>query len=370
MNIAVYYNLNYGGAKRSVQEHVKGLSRLGHNVDVYTTDDEKDDLSPGLYARKEFNYKFNILKISIPIISRIAKDFSVFIILKNLHEKIASDIDERKYDIVLVHTDFYTQSPFILRFLKTKNAYYILEPLRIASEYALRIPSDWNILNKLYETINRYIRKKIDIKNARSANYYLSISFLGKFYAAQIYDIYSKVSYLGVDKDIFKPLNIKKKNQILFVAPKDYIFGYDLILEAQKLIHKNIRPQLRIIFGSDKKRRISDKDLVREYNQSIVTISLSRLDTFGLVPLESMACGTPVIATNMPSYKEIIDDGLTGYFTEFDPVELSEKIMYIIKNPKLARKLGNNGREIIEEKWSWEKRSRELEQNLIKLLIK
>ena len=69
MKIAVFYNLAFGGAKRVVQEHVKGLVGLGHTVDVYTTDQGSDIFDPGKYASSVFVYpqvgEKNILSRSI-----------------------------------------------------------------------------------------------------------------------------------------------------------------------------------------------------------------------------------------------------------------------------------------------------------------
>lgn len=368
MKIAVYYNLDYGGAKRAVQEHVKGLSKLGHQVDVYTIDEKSDNLSPSLFSNEEFQYAFKPLQIKVPVVCRIAYDLSVFLLLKNLHKKIALDIDRKKYDIVLLHADHYTQSPYLSRCLKTKNVYYVLEPLRIVHEYALGIPSSWNIFNRIYESLNRYIRNKIDLENARSATYSLAISYVGKFYAGLAYDIYPKVSYLGVDEKLFKKINIKKKNQIFYVAPKDYLFGYDLITKAIQFIPDRIRPELKVIFGANQKNRLSDRDVVREYNQSVATVSLSRLDTFGLVPLESMACTTPVIVLDMPGYREIVEDDITGFLVEPDPKQIAQKIKFLIENPKEAQEMGLRGRKIIENKWTWEKQIKNLEKMLIEFV--
>lgn len=364
MKIAVYYNLAYGGAKRAVQEHVKGLRELGHEVDVYTHDREKDSFYPGNEANEAYQYKFSIKEIGIPIIGRIFRDAQMFIALKNLHKIITQDIDSRGYDIVLVHTDTYTQSPFILQYLKTKNVYYCLEPLRMVYEYSLRIDQSLGLLNKLYEYLNRYIRKKIDRENARAARDTLAISLFGREYMIHAYNLYPKISYLGVDEASFKPHKGKKKRQVLFIAEKEYIYGYDLAQEAMKLIPANIRPELKIVFGTKKNQRITDKELIALYNESMVTLSLSRYDTFGLVPLESMACGTPVIALNAAGYRETMLDGKTGYLVDFDPQEIADKIVYFLNNPHASYEMGKSGRAWIEQKWTWSKQIKALEKQL------
>lgn len=368
MKVAIFYNLDFGGAKRTVQEHVRGLKKLGHQVDVYTTDSQKDDLSPAKFADHEYFYQFEIRNVSVPVIKRIYSDLQVFFGLKKLHKAIASDIDKRGYDVALIHADMYTQSPFILRFLKTKNIYHSMEPLRIAYEYSLRVSDDIGLFNKIYETINRYIRKNIDRTNARAATEIMAISYYGRAYLMQVYDIVPHVSYLGVDPEVFVPKKIKKKLQIFYCAPKESIFGFDLLEQALKLIPKEIRPEIRIVFGPKKSIRLSEKDVVKVYNESIVTVSLSKLDTFGIVPLESMACEVPVIATNTPAYREIVVDGKTGFLIEFNPQELAEKIVYLIKNPTMAIKMGSQGRILVKKQWTWEIQVKKLEKLLSSLV--
>ncbi len=364
MKIAIYYNLPFGGAKRVVREHVRGLKLLGHYVDIYTLKHAPDIFDPEILADKTFFYQFSVRQGSIPFLSRLAKDIQVFFSLRNLHQKIAYDIDNHNYDIVLVHSDWLTQAPFILRFLKTNNVYYCLEPLRIAYEYSLRIPESIRGLNRVYEIFTRMIRKRIDRANARSAKHILTLSLFGREYIIHAFDLYPKISYLGVDINMFRPLKVKKKNQILFVAEKEYIYGYDLAIAAMNLIPENIRPELKVLFGTNKTQRISDEDLVQLYSESMLTLSLSRYDTFGLVPLESMACATPVIALNVAGYRETIIDGETGFLVDFDPKNIADTIVSCLNNPNKIKKMGINGRKWVEKQWSWEKQIKLLESFL------
>lgn len=356
MKIAIFYYIKFSGAKRVVQEHTKGLKTLGNIVDIYTTDNQKDIFDPAIYADNKYYYEYNPVDIDLPVIKRVKKDFyDTFVNLRRLHKKIAKDIDNRNYDLVLVHTDINTQAPFILRFLKTKSVYFCLEPLRNAYEYSLRLKKNTLILNKIYEDINRWVRKKIDLKNTLSANHILTISLFARERIISAYDLYPKISYLGVNETVFKPKNIRKQNQVFFVAEKYPIYGYDLAVKALNLIPKESRPVLKIVsWTKDNGERLSDEELSNIYNQSIVTLSLSRFDTFGLVTLESMACGVPVIALNVAGYRETVLDGKTGYLVGFEPKEIAEKIIYLLNNPKEVKKMGEKGRDWVENKWAWE----------------
>lgn len=371
MKIAVFYNLKFGGAKRVVYEHVKGLASRGHHLTVYTTDQYSDSFDPGSAAHEEYRYALNEKNLNIPVLGRIQKDLTTFISLKNLHHKIAQEIDQSDYDIVLVHTDTLTQAPFILQFLKTENVYFCLEPLRIAYEYGLKIPHNFPFFLKPYEILTRYHRKMIDQTNARAARNTLALSLFDREYMIHAYDLFPKVSYLGVNEKIFRPLSIAKKNQVFFLAEKLKLSGYDYAMQALEKIPKAIRPELKILsWTKDPAKRLSDTEVVKLYNESLVTLSLSTYDTFGLIPLESMSCSTPVIAFNVAGYRETMLDHKTGFLVDFNAQEIADKIMFLQKNPEKAQEMGKAGREWIEKTWTWEKQIIILEKLLLSFIEK
>lgn len=362
MKIAVFYNLTFSGAKRTVLEHVKGLRALGHTVDVYTLDEEHDIFDPGAVADNDYRYKYKQIILNVPLLGRIIRDIGDFYILKSIHEGIAYDIDEKKYDIALIHTDRLTQAPFILRFLKTKKVYFCLEPLKMVYEYGLRISDDFSFLNRIYEAFNRFIRKRIDRENARASDFCLAISYFGRELMIQAFDVYPQISYLGVNTKRFKNLHIPKKNQILFIGQKLKLNGYEYALRAIKLIPKEIRPELKILsISKGKTGRLSDAEVIKLYNESLITLSLSNFDTFGLVALESLACEVPVIAFNVAGYRETMMDKKTGYLVDFSVSEIADRIITLINDPELRDEMGKKGREWVEKEWTWKKQIKNLE---------
>jgi D-inositol-3-phosphate glycosyltransferase len=82
--------------------------------------------------------------------------------------------------------------------------------------------------------------------------------------------------------------------------------------------------------------RVRQEDLSAYYSAADVLVLPSYHETFGLVVLESLACGTPVIATRVGAVENIIRDGETGYVVQHnDPASLAEKIEAVL--------LGRNG---------------------------
>ena len=368
MKIAVFYNLSFGGAKRVVFEHVKGLRDKGHIIDLYTLNPENDIFDPSVFCRKTYSYKINLTS-AYPFIKRFIKDYKNFFTLKNLHKEIAAEIDSRNYDIVLVHPDKLTQAPFLLRFLKTPSAYYCQEPLRIAYEYAYRLKEKVDFLRRIYEESTRLYRKQIDRQNVRAASLTIASCDHIRERMIEAYEVYPKVVYCGVDEKIFHPMSKKKKNKVLYVGSSNVVTdGYDLTEKALQHLPRNIRPQLHeLSWKKQNGERLTEKELVKIYSQSIVTLCTSKLETFGLVPLESMACGVPVIATKVGGHRETVVDGETGFLVDFDPKEIAGKIMLLLQNPELSRKLGRNGRIWVEKKWTWKRNISDLESLLKKL---
>lgn len=365
MKIAVFYNLNFGGAKRAAYDQVKLLVERGHLVDVYTTDDKTDMFDFSKVSSNFFKYKYIEIENKIPYISRLLNDLKTFYSLNDLHKKISKDIDRKKYDIILVHPDKITQSPYLLRHLKTRNAYYCQEPLRIVYEYVLRPNMNMGFGKYFYELSTRFIRKRIDLQNVRSATFTIASCYHIRERMIEVYGVYPLVSYLGIDINVFKPAKIKKQNQVFFVGNKNvWSDGYDLVESALKKIPTSIRPKLKIVewVGKDN-NRLSDEELSQQYSVSLATLCLSRLETFGLVPLESMSSGTPVIATRVSGHRETVIDGYGGYLVEFDPDEIAQKIIKLLENKKMQK----NARQHAVSNWSWNKKIVEFEKLLSKL---
>jgi len=80
-----------------------------------------------------------------------------------------------------------------------------------------------------------------------------------------------------------------------------------------------------------------------------------RTEALGVVLLEAMASGCPVIGSNVGGIPDIITDGENGFLVpEQSPEILAEKIVQILSNPDLKRKFRINGRETAQKLFSWE----------------
>lgn len=354
MKIAVFHCLPPGGAKRVVYEEIKLLSKK-NQIDLYQFRSfENDFLDFIILNSKIFEYNFDPSNTFPGFLSRLISEYKIIVSLQNLHKKIAADIDKNHYDIVIVHPDKYTQAPFLLKYLKTKSIYYCEELLRVAYDDQFSFPQSVSFLHKIYERFIRGVKKIIDKQNAQAASVILTNSKFTKENIRQAYNRVADVCYLGVDSNSFKPLRNQKKNTILYIGAPAEINGYSL-LENVLRNNPKIAKRMKIINFFDKKSSLNENELISSYSEAIVTLCLSYGEPFGLVVLESMACGTPVIAVNEAGYKESLLHKKTGYLIKRDEKELTERIIQLMNNQDLANKLGSQGRIYAKNNWTWEK---------------
>jgi glycosyltransferase involved in cell wall biosynthesis len=92
---------------------------------------------------------------------------------------------------------------------------------------------------------------------------------------------------------------------------------------------------------------------VRQFRVSVLT---SKSEGLPNVVLESMAAGRPVIATAVGGIPELIEDGVTGFLVPpEDPMSLAERIVCLLKEPSLARSMGERGRQKVEGEFTIER---------------
>jgi len=99
-------------------------------------------------------------------------------------------------------------------------------------------------------------------------------------------------------------------------------------------------------------QNLSQEKMINLYNKSDVCLSTSRYESFGLAPLEAMACGTPVVVPkNVPSFGEYVRDGMDGFIYN----DLNQVIEDIYKVEKLDFKKIR----IHAHRFSWRKMAKE-----------
>jgi glycosyltransferase involved in cell wall biosynthesis len=94
----------------------------------------------------------------------------------------------------------------------------------------------------------------------------------------------------------------------------------------------------------------------------------SRGEGFGLVYLEAMACGKPVIGGAHGGAPEVIDDGRTGYVVQHgDAVQLATSIETLLANPEMAHEMGKRGKQRVENEFRFNAFAKSLKKILREL---
>src|SRR5713226_1627805 len=79
-------------------------------------------------------------------------------------------------------------------------------------------------------------------------------------------------------------------------------------------------------------------------------------ETFGLVAIEAFGCGVPVIASRLGAMAEIVEEGHTGLlFRAGDAWDLAQKVCWAVDHTDAVRRMGENARQVYEEKYTTEK---------------
>jgi len=351
MRLAVYHNLPSGGAKKFLWGFVD-RARHRHDVDLYRLDDFDNESFCDLRSlvANDFRYHAGVRPRSI---SASYRPLQIWTKLAHTERVIAADIDSRNYDAVLVNHCQHTTSPFLLRRLRTRSLYYMQEPRRHHYEYARMPAMPLNVRQPIgtVRTLRRMAilasTKARDAASVRAATEVLCNSQYSLESIARAYGRYPTVSYLGVDDTEYVPGPPSVPRQgLLAVGALHPSKGQLLIVDAVGLLLPSRRPVVDLVFDREEpdyrqaveKRaaeagvavrfhhRIDEAALIGRYQSAIATVCTSELEPFGLTPLESIACGTPVVAVREAGFRESVVDGVNGYLVDRAPEAVSEAI--------------------------------------------
>jgi len=131
----------------------------------------------------------------------------------------------------------------------------------------------------------------------------------------------------------------------IVIAGEDFGYLQKLIQLAQKLKI----PKDSIIFTG----RLSEQELKELYAAADIIVIPSIYEPFGIVALEAMACGKPIVASACGGLLDIIKHGINGLTVKpHDPVGLAMAVVTLLEDPSLAKTMGEtNKRAVIKYSW-------------------
>lgn len=225
----------------------------------------------------------------------------------------------------------------------------------------------------VYGNLVKFIKERL-IKI--SYGYADGIKFISKDlyeYDRRLFKLDSKKSEIFFDfvpTDVFKKKGPSRDGYVLLVGYPYHIKGVDVLIKAFNLI-TNDYPGLKLkVIGHCEDRTeyeamtggntnimfypgMKYEQIIPEFENCRIFVLPSRTEAMGRVLIEAMACGKPVIGSNVGGIPGVIEDGVNGFLFESENHEmLAEKMRRILDNDELAQSMGESGYKIASEKYS------------------
>jgi len=334
-----------GGVVKHIYYLDKNLREMGHEVKIIAPCSEDSEPLP------EHLIKASSVVIGIPFagsVSRIA-------ISPLVYRRVKKILEKENFDIVHIHEP---ATPFLpLAALRHSKA------INVGTFHAFR--PDSHPIYEYSEPILKRIAKKLDgrIAVSRAAREHISRYFPGEY----------RIIPNGVDVDLFggpaRPIerfNDGRPN-VLFVGRLEKRKGLRYLLEAFRWVKQAVPSARLLVVGAfddeDKKPfveyvrenhiygvrfigKVPEEELPRYYHTCEVFCAPSTgYESFGIVLLEAMAAGKPVVASDIPGYSDVVRSGAEGLLVPpANPEALARAIIYLLQNPALRDYMGQMGR--------------------------
>ena len=347
----MYYPLP-GGISEHIYHLYIEMKMMGHTVHILTGKSFKETKS------ENSDIKRYGLSVSVPAnksFAHVTLGFKMFFDIKNLLQK-------EKYDVIHIHGALAPTLPLAAIFFSNETniiTFHASHNRSIGYE-ALKSP-----LLKFFQKIDGLIAVSNEAKRS-----------VCKYFPGD-YEIIPN----GVDTKRFSVNNQKLEKyidgriNILFVGRQDPRKGIKYLYKAMDYLIEQI-PDIRLIvvgkgflktyYGlsiSEKaKKHVVFEDFVDRallpsyYTTANVFVSPAiGGESFGIVLIEAMASGTPVLASNIRGYRQVIDNKKNGYLVKRkDPKAIADGIIDILSNPELKKKMIENGLKTAEM-YEWNK---------------
>ena len=348
--VCPYFYPDSGGVENYVYNISKGLVKKGYNITVLCATKEGQDKTEILDGIKVIRQKPDF------IISNTAIRLNLYFTLSKLLKK-------EKFDLVNAHTPvpYYAD---IASYASKKNKVPFILTYHAGSLIKGKPVID--TISKVYQILEKRM-----LKNATkiiTVTDFVKEKYLGNYKEKIV------IISPGADTQRFVPKDSTKKEGLLFVGQLNEGHkwkGLKYLLDAMALLPKDIKltvvgdgnllsfykgyaesKRLNVEF----KGKITDDDLIVQLQNSKILVlpSYSAAESFGMVLVEAMACGTPVVGSDIGGIPYVIKENKTGLLVEpKNPTAIAETIEKLYNNKKLWDTLKENGIKEVKEKYDW-----------------
>ncbi len=364
--VSDWYYPKIGGVATHMHHLALKLKERGHDVTIVTNSRE---------TRKEMELnKQGIGLLKIPGVVSPILDVNITYSLKSTRE-----LNEFLGDFDVIHSH-HAFTPLALKAAKAgrrmgKATVLTTHSISFAHESRL-----WETLGLTFPIFSNYLRYPHRI---------IAVSKAAKAFIEHFTDTPVEIIPNGVDDTVFTPSKKKEKIKekfeidgkvVLYVSRMSYRKGPHVLLNAfsqieeAALVMVGSGEMLPFLRAQAKFLRIEDRVKFVGYVKNEVLPEIFRMadvfvlpsitaEAFGIVILEAMASGLPVVATDVGGIPEIVMESESGLLVPpGNELELRNAIQKLLLDDKLRERLGSNGRKAVEERYSWNRVTEQIEK--------
>lgn len=385
-----------GGQNIYVYNVAKILSEAGHNVDVYTRWDQK--------SKKEIvqvNPRWRVIRVTAGPKSYVPRD-SCLPLTDEFRTNISKRIRQEKIKYDLIHANYWMAGliGMALHFQYSIPMVYVYHSIG-----QVRL----NVMRQYNQTADYvFYRQRLAAEKtiAHVATSIIATSPVEKQMIKQYFGVDGEkivVIPIGIDRSMFYPLPTAQARQQLewditnkiavFVGRLEWRKGIGTLVQAFAAVIKIFPSAQLYIIGGSKVKSTVDQELNEQqrlqfiaeqldiadhihflgakkqaelhlyYSAADLCVVPSYYEPFGIVPIEAMACGTPVVASKVGGLKYTVVDNETGLLAQpFEDKDFSKKIIQVLQKGKLH--YTGNCLERVKSNFQWNQIAKKYQSHL------
>ena len=340
-----------GGVPRCVESTVSALSKLDSSIEIFVS---------SFSSKIKTNVTSKSGNLTVHYIPFPLANYPIFVPRCVTNRIIRREIMKVRPDIIHVQgIGKYYSFPI----LKECSNPVILTVHGIIHQES----KSWRgLLGKYRGYVGRHLEKNM----LNRAKYLIAVSPYVKRTIAPMTAGDISVIYNSLDEIFFSINKNEVPNRILFVGGIEERKGLHILIDAIAAIKQTIPAiKLHIVGGIRKasyyndllnqivnlglqdsivfKNHLSNSELMQEYSEAALFVLPSKEESLGVVLLEAMATGTPIVASNIGGIPDIIEDGQNGYLVNYgDSQAMASSIIKLLSDDKLRGEMGAKGKEM------------------------
>ena len=384
--LAALGGVDAGGQNVHVAALSEALAKRGHHVTVYTRRD-----SPELPAKVQVGRGFDVVHVDAGPACHVPKD-ELLPYMEQLAEGVAADWSQRPPEVV--HGHFWMSGIAALAAARRPEAGY-----RVPVIQTFHALGTVKRRHQGSEDTSPTERRWLEPGVGRSADRIIATCSDEVFELKAMGIDTGKVSIApcGVDLGFFSAdgpaADRKRRHRILSVGRLVPRKGVDLVIQALPhllaagfddvellivggggdscVLHAD--PEVRRLLGLAAELGVSDHvtlqgqvsrgEMPGIFRSADAVVCAPWYEPFGIVPLEAMACGVPVVAAAVGGLRDTVLDHTTGlHVPPRDPEAIASALAMLLGNPPLRAELGQSGQQRARSRYSWDRVAAETEK--------